>query len=257
MYRNQPPPYPYSTAPTNAGLGYIPSPESRRAEDERKKQAPRQSLPSIHEALGNDDPLPYQPPPTTAAPQQTHSAPPPHHLSSNLGARPSGEGTSGSPNPFSNGGSFLRGPTLSQQLQLQTETRSSLESLNTQDSRNVSVRSLNSGKPSTQSASTGITSISGSQTGAYEYKSPSSAGSVASPTEYPGYSQPYSFQSQPPPGAPVYPATSYDSRPHVGPRVYEVKGGIPGQAFPGPSLDDSAKHHLDVYDVEASLNEVL
>ncbi len=256
MYPNQPHPYPYSTAPTNAGLGDILSPESRRAKDEKEKQAARQSLPSIHEALGNDDPLPYRAPPTTAAPQQTHSAPPPHCLSSKLGARSSGEGPSGSSNPFSNGGSFLREPTLSQQSQLQTETRSSSESLNTQGSRNASARSLSTGKPPTQSASTGITSISGSQTGGYEYKGPTSAGSVASTTGYPGYSQPFSFQSQPPPGAPVYPATSYDSRPHVRPRVYEVKGGIPGQAFPGPSLCDSAKHNLDVYDVEASLNEV-
>ncbi|KAI9925372.1 hypothetical protein ASPWEDRAFT_46891 [Aspergillus wentii DTO 134E9] len=252
MYPNQPPPYPYST---DAGLGYISSPESRRAEDEKEKQATRQSLPSIHEALGNNDFLPYRPPPTTAAPQQTHSAPPPHHLSSNHGARSSGEGPSGSSNLFSNGGSFLREPTLSQQSQLQTETRSSLESLNTQDSRNASVRSLSSGKPPTQSASTDITSISGSQTGGHKYKG--LAGSVASPTGYPGDSQPYSFQSQPPPGTPVYIATSYDSRPHAGPRVYNVRGGFSGQAFPGPSLGDSATHHLDVYDIEASLNEMV
>ncbi|KAL5336115.1 hypothetical protein BJX70DRAFT_291305 [Aspergillus crustosus] len=259
MYPNQPPPYSYSTTPTNAGPGYISPPESRRADDEKEKPAPRQSLPSIHEALGNDNGLPYPSAPTSAPPQQPHNAPPPHHLSSNLVARSSGEGPTGPPNPFSNGVSYLHESSLSQQSQLQAEaSRTSLTSLNTQDSRNASLHSLSSGKSPTQSASTGITSIAGSQTGpGYEYNVPTSAGSVASPTGYPGYSQSFSFQSQPPPGAPVYPGTSYDSRPYVGARVDEVKGGFPGHQFPGHSPNDSAKRHLDVYDVEAALNEMV
>ncbi|KAL4980783.1 hypothetical protein BDW66DRAFT_156497 [Aspergillus desertorum] len=247
MYPNNSLPYSYSTTPASAGPGYISPPESRRAEDEKEK-APRQSLPSIHEALGNDNPLPYPPVPTSAPPQQPNSAPPSHHLSSF--GRSSGEGPSGPPNPFSNGTSFLRESSSSNQPQLQTEpSRSSLASLNTTDSRNASLHSVSSGKSPTQSASTGITSVSGSQTGTgYEYNAPPSAGSVASPTGYSGLSQPFPFQSQPPPGAPVYPAASYDSRP------YEVKSGIPG---PLGHQGDSAKRHLDVYDVESSLNEMV
>ncbi|RHZ58154.1 uncharacterized protein CDV56_108518 [Aspergillus thermomutatus] len=64
MYSSQPPLYPYSTTPTNAGPGYDSPPEPRRADDEKDK--PRQSLPSIREALGNDKPLPYPGPPTLA-----------------------------------------------------------------------------------------------------------------------------------------------------------------------------------------------
>ncbi|RDW86910.1 GATA-type sexual development transcription factor NsdD [Aspergillus mulundensis] len=248
MYPNNPLPFSYSTTPTSAGPGYISPPEPRRAEDEKEK-APRQSLPSIHEALGNDNPLPY-PAPTSAPPQQPNSAPPPHHLSSNFVGRSSGEGPSGPPNPFSNGSSFLRESSLSHQPQLQTEpSRSSLASLNTTDSRNASLHSISSGKSPTQSASTGITSINGSQTGpAYDYNAPPSAGSVASPSGYSGFSQPYPFQSQPPPGAPVYPAAAYESRP------YEVKSGIPG---PFGHQNDSAKRHLDVYDIESSLTEMV
>ncbi|KAL4965997.1 GATA-type sexual development transcription factor NsdD [Aspergillus stella-maris] len=247
MYPSQPLPFSYSSTPTSAGPGYVSSPGSRRAEEEKEK-APRQSLPSIHEALGNDNRLPYPAPPTSA-PQQPNNAPP-HHLPPNLASRP-GEGPSGPPNPFSTGSSFLRESSISHQPQLQTEpSRSSLTSLNTQDSRNASLHSISSGKSPTQSASTGITSISGSQTGpAYDYNAPPSAGSVASPSGYGGFSQPYPFQSQPPPGAPVYPA-SYDSRPYVG-RVDEVKNGIPG---PFAGHPDSAKRHLDMYDMEASLN---
>ncbi|KAL4921983.1 hypothetical protein BDW62DRAFT_208141 [Aspergillus aurantiobrunneus] len=249
MYPNQPP-YSYSTTPTSAGPGYISPPESRRADDEKEK-APRQSLPSIHEALGNDNPLPY--PPATSAPQH-NSAAPPHPVVGRSG----GEGPSGPTNPFSNGNSFLRESSLSHQPQLQTEaSRSSLASLNTQDSRNASLHSISSGKSPTQSASTGITSISGSQVGAgYEYNVPPSAGSVASPTGYGSFSQPFPFQSQPPPGAPVYPAASYDSRPYVASRMDEMKGGVPGPPFAGPP-HDSAKRHLDVYDIEVSLNEMV
>ncbi|KKK13954.1 sexual development transcription factor NsdD, partial [Aspergillus ochraceoroseus] len=261
MYPNQPPPYSYSTTPASVGTGYISPPDSRRAlEDDKEKQPPRQSLPSIHEALGNDNPLPYPPPPTSAPPQQSHSAPPPHSLPPSLVGRPGGEGPSGPPNPFSNGvptGSFLRESALSHQSQLQTEaSRSSLASLNTHDSRNPSLQSLSSGKSPTQSAKTGITSLSGSQAGSgYDYNAPTSAGSVASPNGYGAYSQPFSFQSQPPPGAPAYPATSFDSRPYVGTRVDEVKGGI-GRSVPGQPQNDSMKRHLDVYDVETSLNEI-
>lgn len=251
MYPNQSLPYSYSTTPTSGGPGYISPPESRRADDEKEK-APRQSLPSIHEALGNDNPLPYPPPPTSAPPQQPNSALP-HHLSSNLGR---GEGPSGPPNPFSNGSSYLRESSMSHQPQLQGEaSRSSLVSLNTQESRNPSLHSVSSGKSPTQSASTGITSISGSQTGlSYDYNAPPSAGSVASPGGYGGFSQPFPFQSQPPPGAPVYPAASYEARPY-GTRVDEVKAGITGPHFAGPT-SDSVKRHLDVYDFETSLNEV-
>jgi hypothetical protein len=40
------------------------------------------------------------------------------------------------------------------------------------------------------------------------------------------------------------------------PRVDEVKGGFVGRPIPGQPHSDSVKRHLDVYDVETSLNEV-
>jgi hypothetical protein len=271
MYSGQPLPYSYSTSSAGAGSvqpGYISPPDSRRApEEEKEKQHPqRQSLPSIHEALGNDNPLPY-PAPTSAAPQPTPSAP--HsHLSSNVIGRPTGEAPSGPPNPFSNGtssGSYMRDPTYSQP-QLQAEaSRASLVSVNTQESRNPSIQSLSSVKSPTQSAKTGITSISGSQTGSgYEYSAPTSAGSIASPNGYGAFPQSFPFQSQPPPNAPTYPV-SYDSRPYGAAwksgvpetaRVDEVKGGLAGRTIAGQIPGDSVKRHLDVYDVETSLNEV-
>lgn len=276
MYPGQPLPYSYPSSNTSAP-GCISPLDSRRAlEEEKEKSQPqpqpqRQSLPSIHEALGNDNPLPY-PAPTSAPSQQpphTPHTPHPHSLSSNLVARPTVDGPSGPPNPYSNGPStpFVREAPFPAKSQLQTEaSRSSLVSMNTQDSRNPSLHSLNSGKSPTQSTTTGNTSIGGSQAGSgYEYSAPPSAGSVASPNGYTAFSQPYPFQSQPPPNAPAYPG-AYETRPYGGPwkpgmpesaRVEEVKGAFPGRApIAGHPHGEAVKRHLDVYDMEASLNEV-
>lgn len=271
MYSGQPPPYSYSTPAHNPGAppGYISPPDSRRAFDEEKEklaQQQRQSLPSIHEALGNENPLPYTAPPTSAPPaQQAHA--PPRPLSSSLAKRPSAEGPSGPPNPFSSSssGSMFRDPQF-QQPPLQADV--SRSSMNTQESRNPSLNSLgSSGRSPTQSAKTGVTSISGSQpSSGYEYSAPPSAGSVASPNGYGAIPPSFSFQSQPPPNAPSYPASQYDPRSYMGlpwkPAggepipAEDLKGGLGRPVLPGHPYGDSVKRHLDIYDVEASLNEV-
>lgn len=250
MYAGQPLPYSYAS---NAPPGYISSPEARRTlEDEKEKHTLRQSLPSIHEALGNDNPLPY--PASTSAPpppQSAHSAPPSHLI-----GRPSAEGPAGPPNPFSNGpptGPLMREPGFSHQGQLQDASRSSLASINTQDSRNPSLHSISTGKSPTQSAKTGITSVGSQNSSGYEYSAPTSAGSVASPNGYGHFPPNYSFPPQS--GGHSYPPAPYDNRAYMGaPRVEEVKGGFVGR--PGPPHGDSGKRHLDVYDVETSLNEI-
>ncbi|PKY08465.1 hypothetical protein P168DRAFT_17069 [Aspergillus campestris IBT 28561] len=272
MYPGQPLPYSYPSSNTSAPGCISPSDSRRALEEEKEKsqsQSQRQSLPSIHEALGNDNPLPYPAPTSAPSQQPPHTPHTPHPLSSNLIARPTGEGPSGPPNPFSNGPStpFSREAPFPAKSQLQTEaSRSSLVSMTTQDSRNPSLHSLNSGKSPTQSTKTGITSIGGSQAGSgYEYSAPPSAGSVASPNGYTAFPQPYPFQSQPPPNAPAYPG-AYESRPYGGPwkpgmpenaRVEEVKGAYPGRApMAGHPHGETVKRHLDAYDMEASLNEI-
>lgn len=256
MYAGQPMPFSYAPAATTPlQPGYISPPESRRViEDDKEKQAaPRQSLPSIHEALGNDNPLPY-PPPTSAPPSQPGHTAPPSHLIGRSGA----EGPPGPPNPFSNGpssGSLMREPAFPPQSQLQPEaSRSSLASINTQESRNPS---LSTGKSPTQSAKTGVSSVSGSQNSSYEYSAPTSAGSVASPNGYSHFHPNYSFQSQPPPSVPTYPPAPHDNRPFLG-GPWKPGTDLPRveRPIPGQPHSDSTKRHLDVYDVETSLNEV-
>jgi hypothetical protein len=236
---------PYSYASTNAPQpGYISPTEPRRAIEEEKDK-PRQSLPSIHEALGNDNPLPYPAPTSAPPPQSAHTA------SSHLG-RSTAEGPAGPPNPF-NGppGSMMREPGFSHQAQLAEASRASLNSINTQDSR-ASLQSLSTGKSPTQSAKTGLTSVSGSQNSGYEYSAPTSAGSVASPSGFGHFPPNYTFSSQPGHSYPPH----YDNRSYMAPRVEEVKGGFVGRPMSGPPHSDSVKRHLDVYDVETSLNEV-
>lgn len=254
MYSGQSLPYSYappaSSAPSQPG--YISPSESRRVlEDEKDKAAPRQSLPSIHEALD----LPYPAPTSAPQSQPGHTAPPSHLI-----GRSSAEGPAGPPNPFSNGppsGSLMRDSGYAHQGQLQSDaSRNSLTSINTADSRNASLHSLSTGKSPTQSAKTGITSVTGSQNSSgYDYSAPPSAGSVASPKGYSHFPPNYSFPSQP--SGPSYPPAQYDNRPYMGaPRVDEVKGGFVGRPIPGQPHSDSVKRHLDVYDVETSLNEV-
>ncbi|KAJ5328129.1 Zinc finger NHR/GATA-type [Penicillium brevicompactum] len=236
MYAGQPLSYAYAPNPQP---GYISPSEARRGiEDEKDKHTPRQSLPSIHEALGNDS-LPY-PAPTSAPPPQSHPAP------SHIAGRPSTEGPSGPPNPFN---PVMREPGYHPHpLQ---DSHSSLTSVNTQDSR-ASLHSLSTGKSPTQSAKTGITSV-GSQHSTYEYSAPTSAGSVASPNGYNHFPPNYSFQSTPGHGHSYQPAP-YDNRPYMGARVEEPKSGYVGRPIPPHS--DTVKRHLDVYDVEQSLNEI-
>lgn len=255
MYSGQSLPYspyapPASSAPPPQS-GYISPPESRRVlDDEKEKAASRQSLPSIHEALGKDNHLPYPAP--TSAPQSTpgHPAPPTHLIGR------AGEGPAGPPNPFSNGppsGSLMREPAFPHQAPTEA-SRTSLTSINTSDSRNPSsLHSLSTGKSPTQSTKTGITSVSGSQNSSYDYSAPPSAGSVASPNGYSHSHYPPSY-AYPPPSAPSYPPGPYDSRGYMG--APDVKGGFVGRPMPGQPHSDSVKRHLDVYDVETSLNEV-
>lgn len=263
MYPGPPPHQPYSTSALSSVPPRMPGHHNpphalRRSMDLDQEpspiQPPRQSLPSIHEALGNDNPLPY--------PGPSPSGPPSHpHPPSNLLSRPSTEGPAGPPNPFSvtnnsNPAPYLREPQFhSQQTSTAAadQTRASMVSLSTQASRKQSVQSL-SGKSPTSSSKTAPTSISTSQSSAtYEYSAATSA--VASPNSYGSYpSQSYSWQSQPP--------APYDSRSYNGgswkvnmEAMRNEEKARPGLPYSQPH-SESVKRQFDSYDVESSLADV-
>lgn len=279
IYGGQPLPYSYAhttaTAAAPISAGHLPLSQSRRKSDDDHQQglAPlhRQSLPSIHEALGgNGAALPYVGPPTSVAPP-----PPPSSLPASLSGRGS-EAPAGPLNPFSNGP--LREPAFLHQsgpgaISSQDPSQSSLASIKTHESRNASLQSIASTRSPTQSSRTGVTSLSGSQNSlAYENSAPASAsvGSVASPSSYGPFPPNYSFHPHqtPPSAASSYTPGPYESRPYQGPQPWKpppseqprlddprsVMAGRP--APPGQPHSDSVKRHLDCYDIETSLQEV-
>ncbi|KAL1974155.1 hypothetical protein VTN31DRAFT_5715 [Thermomyces dupontii] len=257
------PPHSYSYPPATTSVP-PPSHQSspRRSmeidRDHPQTQPARQSLPSIHEALGNDSPLPYPSPSSTSSVSQH---PPYHPLQSNVMPRPATEGPTGPPNPFSNhqtSAPFLREP---QYLTQPGETsRSSLASISTQDSRKHSAPSASSGKSPTQSANTVATSLSASQGPSYDHgTSPSSL----PPSDSYAVSQSAPYVPQGPNHHPhPHPGASYDARGLPGQwsdgRI-DDKGGFPG-GRPGISSappQDTMKRHYDGYDLETSLNEIM
>ncbi|KAJ6041615.1 Zinc finger NHR/GATA-type [Penicillium canescens] len=239
MYSGQHLPYTYAPS-VNRALsqpGYISPPEPRLMnENEKVKAVPRQSLPSIHEAIK----IPYPAPISAPLSQAGHCELP-------------------TPTPFFNGpasGSLMREPNCTRQKQLQTvASRNSLAMVNKFDSRNESMHTSKSGKSPTQSVRTGISSISGPQDfSVYDYSAPPSTDSVATPNDHSRFPCTFSFRQQP--TGPSYPL-SYNMRAHTGAlRVEEAKGGYVGRSIPGQPLRGSGKRHLDVYDVEQSLNEI-
>ena len=231
-----------------------PSHRQSRVESSRtRRKKPHPASPSPASTKPSTSHMLHRPPPHNH--KQEHTAPPSHLI-----GRPSAKGASGPPNSCSNEtplGSPTRDSGYSHQGQLQSDAScNGVTSTNTADSRNTSLHSLSTSKSPTQSAKTGITSVSGSQSSSgHDRSAQQSADSVASPNRYSYLPSNYSFRSQP--SGPSYTPAHYNIRPYIGsPRVDEVKGVFMGRPIPGQPNSDSVKQHLGVYDVETSLNEV-
>ncbi|EAS34733.3 uncharacterized protein CIMG_00087 [Coccidioides immitis RS] len=211
----------------------------------------RQSLPSIHEALGSNS-LSFQPPSsaTTAAPHTQSLA------TSHAPLPPGVESTNGPPNPFAHTACsvpFAQEPFANhlsgKPASIRSEgQRSSVASIRSQESRNPSIMSLGSGRSPTQSSRTAQSQASGC-----DIQGAGLTGSMPSPSAYGAYPPGYQY---PPNG----------SQPHVArpPALYEVKGNStiePGKAgaisrAPSVPYGESVKRQLDVFDLQAAWNEV-
>ncbi|KLJ13733.1 hypothetical protein EMPG_11336 [Blastomyces silverae] len=266
---------------TPAGSAQVSPTDTRRPGDEDKDQKPpsqtqhtlqRQSLPSIHEALGSDT-LPY---PHTASSSSNPGQPPVSAaMPSNIVARPGAEGPSGPPNPFSTSTPFPRDNPFSAHSSVQSGPphpegqRSSFASTHSQDSRNPSIPSLSSGKSPTQSSKTGTPSLTNSQSSGYEFTGSSSAGAMSSPNNYPPYSQPAPFGAHAPNGPPSlqYPTGPYETRPGFVPpwnqngidpaRIEDMQQGVRVTNGTTAPHSESVKRQLDGYDVESSYHEIV
>ncbi|KAF2822225.1 GCS-domain-containing protein [Ophiobolus disseminans] len=279
---------PASAVPASLG-GLLSPPESRRTSgDEKESQRPtaRQSLPSIHEALGSEQPLSYPPP--VQPPSALTSAPQHYHPSSAVTSPsdqrhrpfpPDVHGSQGPTNPFSHPRSPFMGtsatnvpPPPPPQSHSDSLPRPSFQSPRPPYStphHNPKLPTLHPLK-TTQSPPTSAARPNAP----YSYPPPSTNFEASAPPpvasmshySYPQYPSNYPL-SAPPQSAPnsAYPsaATTYSAPPRYPPpsswrdgsemaRMEEKKINRSSLAPYG----ESVKRHLESFDLEASLNEM-
>ena len=282
LYSGPPPPYSYpsSTASSVVGLtGYISPPESRRTSDGDKDAPPisklqpppqphRQSLPSIHEALGSNKTLPYTSTATqiVSSPQSSH--PDPIRTPSTPIPRSHPEAIlQGPPNPFAPGQSF---PYVSLESQDRRPhplhiTQPHVEpppprfpTTNQAEKAPYSNHSKIAPSPTSPRLSPHFTQLPRSSSMYTPITHPTSIGTQPA---YNVYNLPYQYPSQPPNIQSNQHQYHPQSHWHQD-RVDFEQGEDPRRVAPkgspssGQHYGESVKRHLDIFDLEASLNEV-
>ena len=281
-FSGPPPPYTQTSALNNSasGLPGMKSPQTSRwspKDEQEQKSAPRQSLPSIHEALGTDQPLQYAappPPPPTSVPQSYHSQPlssPSEHARKSHTSEPSQQPPQHqqraprSPitdRPRSVAGQHSGSSVEAQRPHFSNQTASKLPTLHPlQTSRSPPMPSAP--PPSNSSFS----SYSQHPSPGYNSVPPPTP-----PSSHPGqfsygYARPtqYAYPSAPP--SSTYPPQQPSNYP--GPDRYQAPWKSDGSdvlsraeeskrtgTIRGPAFGESVKRHLEFFDFEASLNEV-
>ncbi|KAF2140580.1 uncharacterized protein K452DRAFT_48515 [Aplosporella prunicola CBS 121167] len=276
-----PPPYahhtPTASAPPAGLASLISPPESRRTSGEERehKQPARQSLPSIHEALASDQPMPYPPSQTPAAPTSAaqYGPPPPpaaaiphpdaarRHYSQDMPSRDS-PGLYSQPAPRS---PYMKPPFAQNQPEPPRPTLP-----NSHNPKLPTLHPLRTEQPPVENPRSSF-SYGYTQAPSPGYQ-PQSAGAMQQqPFGYSTYpaAVPYPYSAAPPPPhapGPAYPASA---------SAYSAQGGYPPSwrsdgaevrraeeskragRNAGPALyGESVKRHLDNFDFEASLNEI-
>jgi hypothetical protein len=262
-YQGPPPPYSCSSSATPSNLGafdYISPPSSRRTTVDDKASVPRQSLPSIKEALGGDGAMPFSASNIVHPPSvRSRTAP----QTSSFGPGQSlPEAPSGPPNPFSQGSavgqtlendSYTSRATKTQDRPSeQQRSKPAFPSINTTEPISTSSHNFDPKSPKPRSAHPMSSNPYSQSPLANNYQ----ASFNTSPTQFPPYRSPYAYSaesSNPPsskfPTVPDYsrfnPAFKFDDRKQSIPRSHPVQ-----------PYSDSVKRHLDIFDIEMALNEV-
>lgn len=254
------PPYSCSSSATPSNLGtfdYISPPSSRRTTVDDKASVPRQSLPSIQEALGGDGTKPFSasivhPLSATArVGQPTLSFGPGQSLP---------EAPSGPPNPFSQGPAagqtsendvYVPHPVPKNPHADQDRVNPSFLSINTTEPLAASSHTHRPKSPQPRSAHPAPTNPYNQSPHTKNYTP-----SDTSPSRFPGYQSPYTYStgsSNPPPS--TYPSAPDYSRFNPAFKFDDRKPSIP-RSHPSQPYSDSIKRHLDIFDIEMALNEV-
>ncbi|KAF3009779.1 hypothetical protein E8E13_009840 [Curvularia kusanoi] len=269
--------------------GLLSPPESRRTSGDEKetyKPTARQSLPSISEALGAEQSLPYTgpvpPPPSAPAPTSQHYAPTPATTSPpdsrKRSFEPDSYSAQGPPNPFSQSRSpFVSGsaqvpPPPPPQSQLDSAPRPPYEphapypaaQHNPRLPSLHPIKTTQSPPPLAARPPLPYSSYPPAPPQVYEHSVPPPAEHMNgqytySKPHYASYPPPTPASSGPPAAYP--PQTAYPAQPRYYPtslrdnteaRLEEKKLGRTSLAPYG----ESVKRHLDSFDLEASLNEM-
>jgi hypothetical protein len=261
--------------------GLLSPPESRRTSgDEKEQRQPaRQSLPSIHEALGSEQPLAYSAAPPSAPVSAAPPFPPPSSTTSSSDHRTRAfsaveAGTQGPPNPFSHPRSPFMGvptstaPPTSSAAHADSLPRPSFSS-NPNNPKLPSLhplRTTQSPPPGAPRPGAAYPTYPPPTTSSYESSAPHSAGSMNHQYGYSQYPPNYPL-SAPPPGSSnsAYPPASstYSAPPRYPPSTWRSEssdfGRMEEKKLGNASLapyGESVKRHLENFDMEASLNEV-
>ncbi|KAI9873219.1 MAG: hypothetical protein M1830_000685 [Pleopsidium flavum] len=281
MYSGPPPPYSYSssTASSVTGLaGYISPPESRRT-SENDKDPPtshRHSLPSIHEALAADQPLSYAAPPSASAlPSQNHH--PASILTPTTPIPRSHPETSpqGPPNPFSgqSHGAYSAHSSQARTSQLQqapsTPSDPKFPAINPHESKFQHLQPVRTSQPHIESLRPSVQSLLQSRTSPVYDSGPSSASSMNPQKAYNSYQPSYPYQLPP---STIAPSTYHPPDPYHGTNIHPTtwrsdgseinraeegrKAASRGGSLGGQAYGESVKRHLDIFDLETSLNEI-
>ena len=256
IYSGPPLPYSYASAVTTAApiqTGYISPPEPPRpaVKEDKEVSGPRQSLPSISEALGQDKAMAFAPPITTT--QATASSQQPLLTPSSAVGHSFPDGPIGPSNPFSQPsvtGSLMRDHGYRNDTETSGPNFSNLNATEPRPQHSQSFgmpRSpkLNPGPPNPQ-----LSNMPGSV--------PNGHGpSASSPGSHAPYRSPFGFSHQSS-SAQLSPFTATSSDPFrttPSTQFDEPKRFNPRSGY-GQSYGESVKRHLEVFDTQMALQEV-
>ena len=251
LYSGPPPPYSYASSTTSSGppahSAYDSPSDQRRssAKEEKDIFGGRQSLPSISEALGHAEPVPFPTPVSIAPPasltQQPLSAPP------SAAGHSFTEAPAGPANPFSQpavGPASLRESTRTEA----EHARPSFTTLNATEPRPQSTHMF--GQPRSPRI---VSAIPGMQPA--NLSGHMSNGHIGSPSTFAPYKSPFTFTSNASSMPMSHAAPTSDPYGQQQPaQVEDGKRYAPG-GF-GQSYGESVKRHLDVFDAQMALQEV-
>lgn len=273
MYSGPPPPYSYQSTTANsvAALNaYISPPDSRRTSgDEKEPPLPHhQSLPSIHEALGTEQHLSIPSllskagPPATSNPtpqQSSTTAAPRSHLETSSIAAPNSSTHAHSPIHPSHDSFEKSRPQYSSYLQIDSGS-ARFSAINSQESSYMSTQPSRTGPSPVNSFRQPMQSWPRHQSPMHD-QLPRPSTHTNSQHGYPPYQSAHTSYA---PQTPRLASYEHASVPHPSwrcagseiDRAEEIRRAAVKQSPVPQAFGETVKRHLDIFELETSLNEV-